>query len=217
MESAFGNHEYSETGGITPYKNFFGYAKTYFTYKFQNIQFFVIDTNISCDVGSAQYVAIKAALEASQNDNTVVWRCAVMHHPQFGASSTHDYNSADTVGNFGQLFLTNKINFIVSGHNHNWQRSKQVIYNQSSKTSPTVVQSAGPYTRTKSGVIHVVSGTGGHDTNLYSLGSQPGFQAYQNRTHNGIWEMVATNGGLTLTCSFVENGGDKFDTFVITA
>lgn len=216
MNSAYGNHEYSETGGTTPYKSFFGHSLTYFTYKFQNIQFFIIDTNIDCDVGSAQHNAIKAALEASQNDNTVTWRIAVFHHPMWGASSDHSYNDANTRGNFATLFVTNHVNFVVTGHNHNWQRTHMI---RGTSSTPTVVDSTAPYTRSAEGFIHVVTGTGGHDSggSLYSLGTQPTYQAYQNRTMNGVWEIVASNSGNTLTCSFVEVGGDKFDTFTITA
>jgi Calcineurin-like phosphoesterase/Iron/zinc purple acid phosphatase-like protein C len=219
MESAFGNHEYSESGGVSPYKTFFAYNSTYLTYKFQNIFVMIIDSNINMDPGSAQHNAIKAALEASQTDNTITWRIGVDHHPWFGASSSHSYNNGNVIQAFHQLFINNKVSFVLTGHNHNWQRSKQVSYNSGSPTSPTVVASTSPYSRTAAGLIHIVSGGGGHDSgsSLYSLGSQPGFQAYQNRTHNGIWEIVASNNAQTLTCSFVDVDGTKFDTIVINA
>src|SRR5215510_7948773 len=54
FNSAYGNHEYSESGGTSPYKTFFGHTLTYFTTKYQNIQFIVMDTNIDIDQGSAQ-------------------------------------------------------------------------------------------------------------------------------------------------------------------
>jgi len=217
MNSAYGNHEYEESGGVTPYKTFFGHSLTYFTYKFENMMVIVCDTNINCDIGSTQHNAIKAALEASQTDNTIVWRIAVMHHPWFGASSQHSYNNANAVQNFMPTFITNKVNFVCCGHNHNWQRTHQVSYNSGTPTSPNIVDSSPPFSRTAAGLIHIVTGGGGHDSgsSLYSLGSQPGFQGYQNRTHNGVWELVATNGGNTLTCSFVDTNGGKYDTFVI--
>jgi hypothetical protein len=216
FNSAYGNHEYSETGGTTPYKTFFGHSLTYFTFKYQNFQFFVIDTNINCDVGSAQHTFIKNALEASQNDNTVTWRCAVLHNPMWGADSEHAYNEANTRENFSALFVTNHVNFVCCGHNHNWQRTHQI---RGTTSTPTVADNSSPYSRSAEGFIHIISGTGGHDSggSLYSLGTQPSYQAYQNRTHNGVWEIVASNTGNTLTCSFVDINGDKFDTFTITA
>lgn len=218
LESCYGNHEYSESGGTSPYKTFFGHSTTYFTFKFRNVQFFVCDTNINCDDGSNQHNFISNALVASQSDNTIKWRVAVFHHPMYGASSEHSYNAADTRQNFHQLFVQNKVNFVVTGHNHNWQRTHQLAFNSSSPGNPTVVDSSSPYSSAGAGFIHVISGTGGHDTGsgLYSLGSQPSYQAFQNRSHNGVWEMVSTNSGSTLTCRFRDIDGDTYDTFTIS-
>jgi hypothetical protein len=223
--SAYGNHEYSESGGASPYKTFFAH-NTYHSFKYQNILFIIIDDNDfesssapSLSVGSTQHNFIKSTLEASQTDNTITWRIALIHHPWFGADSDHPNNEGGQVQEMHQLFITNKVSFVCVGHNHNWQRTKQVSYNSGNPSSPTVVSGTSPYSRTAAGLIHVVTGTGGHDSgsSLYPLGSQPGFQAFQNRTHNGIWEIVASNNAQTLTCSFVDISGDKFDTFVINA
>jgi hypothetical protein len=108
---------------------------------------------------------------------------------------------------------------VCVGHNHNWQRTHQVAYNSGDPKSPNVVGGSSPYSATKRGIIHVVSGTGGHDTGngLYSLGGQPSFQAYQNRSNNGLFEIIGSNNGQTLTCSFVNLDGSKFGTFTYTA
>ncbi len=217
MESAYGNHEYSESGGTTPYKTFFGHSKTYLTFKFRNMQFFIIDTNIDCDIGGTQHTFISNAITQSKTDSTIVWRVAIFHHPMYGSSSDHTYNVANTRQNFHSLFQSNGIRIVCTGHNHNWQRTHMIAYNSGSTANPTVVDSTSPYSNDSIGIIHVISGTGGHDSasNLYGLGSKPSYQQYQNNTHNGFWEMVSSNGGNTLTCSFVDVSGDKFDTFII--
>lgn len=218
MNSAYGNHEYSESGGITPYKTFFGHSLTYFTFQFQNIFFIVADTNISLSSGSAQHNFITNELARVASDSTITWKIAVMHNPWFGADSDHSYNDSNQIQAFHTLFQNNGVNFVVTGHNHNWQRTHQVSYNSGDPESPTVVDNTSPYSRTAVGLIHVVSGTGGHDSGsgLYALGSQPSYQAYQNRTHNGVWSIEASNNGNTLTCAFVEIGGDRFDEFTIS-
>jgi predicted phosphodiesterase len=217
FDGAYGNHEYSESGGISPYKTFFTHDKTYFTRKFRNILFIIVDTNINCDPGSAQHSFVKNALETSQSDSTIVWRIVIMHHPWFGGSSSHTYDEFNQVEAFHALFVTNKVQFVITGHNHNWQRTHQVAFKSSNPQSPTIVASTSPYAASIAGLIHVVTGTSGHDSggSLYSLGSAPSFNAFQNRTHNGLWEIQASNNGNTLTCSFVEEGGDRFDTFAI--
>jgi hypothetical protein len=218
FNAAYGNHEYSESGGIAPYKTFFGHNLTYFSFNFQNVHVIVIDGNINMDPGSAQHNFVTADLNAVDSNNAIDWIFVSTHFPWFGASSTHSYNNGSEVQAFHSLFMTHKVAFVFTGHNHNFQCSKQVSYNAGSPTNPTVFNGTPPFVNTTSGLIHVVTGTGGHDSGggLYSLGSQPSFQLYQNRTNNGIFEVVASNNAKTLTCSFVNTNGDKFNTFVIT-
>jgi concanavalin A-like lectin/glucanase superfamily protein len=226
FNSAYGNHEYSESNSPGAYQTFFGHSKTYFTFKFQNIFFLVLDDNDFEDgsapsdaSGSTQYNFFVSELARVANDSTITWKIAVAHHPWFGHGADHTENEGGQVQVYHSLFTSNGVSFIVTGHNHHWQRSHQVSYNSSDPRSPTIVDSSAPYVKNNTGIIHVVSGTGGHDSGsgLYGNSDAAAFWAYRNNTHNGIWEIVASNGGQTLTCSFVEVGGDKFDTFVITA
>jgi hypothetical protein len=218
MKSGYGNHEDEETGGTAPYKTFFGNSQTYFSFQFQNVFFIIGDTNIDIDPGSNQHNFITSECARVLNDPTVTWRVFINHHPWFGSGSDHPANEFNQVEALHTLLANNKFNFVCCGHNHHWVRSHQVVYNSSSPTSPTIVDSSSPYSRTTTGIIHLVSGTGGHDTGggLYSLPSSASWQAYANRTHNGVWEMVATNNGQTLTCSYVDIDGNKYDTFTIS-
>jgi hypothetical protein len=225
FNSAYGNHEYSESGGISPYKTFFGHSKTYFTFQFRNVYFFVLDDNQfedssapSMNVGSTQYNFIKSEMERVANDPSVTWRVLVAHHPWFGTSATHPANEGTQVEKYMQLAITNKVNFFLCGHNHHWERTHMVKYNSGDPRNPTVLDNLTPYDKTAAGLIGIVSGTGGHDSGsgLYPLSTDQPYWAYRNRTHNGIWEMVASNNGQTLTCSFVDTTGTKYDTFTIS-
>jgi len=218
FNAAYGNHEYSESGGVAPYKTFFGHSKTYNSFNFQNVHIVICDTNINCDPGSAQHDFVTADLASASANSSIDWIFAVMHHPWFGASSDHSYDDANAIEAFHALFQTHKVAFVFTGHNHNWQCTKQVAFNSGSPTNPTVFDATPPFVNSTGGLVHVITGTGGHDSGgaLYSLGSQPSFQLYQNRTNNGIFEVVASNSGKTLTCSFVNINSDKFNTFVYT-
>lgn len=218
FNAAYGNHEYSESGGVGPYKTFFGHNLTYFSFNFQNVHIVIIDSNINMDPGSAQHTFVSNDLHAAMNNSAIDWIFAVLHHPMFGASSSHSYNDGNSIQAFHQLFNDHEVAFVMTGHNHNWQATKQVAYNAASPTNPTVFDATPPFVKGPGGLVHIVTGTGGHDSGggLYSLGSQPSFQLYQNRTNNGIFEVVASNNGKTLTCSFVNTNGDKFNTFVYT-
>ena len=219
FNSAYGNHEYSESGGVAPYKSFFGHNLTYFSFNFENVHILVLDSNINMDAGSAQHNFATSDLTAANANSAIDWIFVSMHHPWFGSSSSHSYNNGNEVQAFHSLFTSHKVAFVFTGHNHNWQRTYKVAYNAGGPTNPTVIDSTSPFVNDTTGLIHVVTGTGGHDTggSLYALGSQPAFQGFQNRTHNGIYEVVASNNGKTLTCSFVDkDGSTKFDTITYT-
>jgi len=221
FESAFGNHEYEESGGISPYKNFFGYSKTYNSFRFQNCLILILDSNddkSGVDLDE-QRVWAKAELDKYVADTNVVWRIAVMHHPWFGEGAKHSENEFDQVQKFHKLFTDYDVNFIYTGHNHHWQRSHGTSYNSADPTAPNVVDGSTPYTRTDSGLIHIVSGTGGHDGpgSLYTNSDDAAFWAYRNKSNNGVHELVASNTGKTLTGRFRNVDNDVFDTFTITA
>ncbi len=222
IANAFGNHEYSESGGVNPYKSFFGLSKTYYMKKFENVAIIVIDSNIDMDSGGTQHNAVKGFLDDATADANIDWIFATMHHPWFGSGSDHSYNDGNSVQAFHSLFTSKKVAFVFTGHNHNWQRTKQVSYNSSDPEDPTVVDATSPFSNTASALIHVVSGTGGHDSgsSLYGLSDTVGTSgnpnAFQNRSNNGIYEIVASNNGQTLTCRFKAVDGDTFDTITYT-
>jgi hypothetical protein len=221
MDSAFGNHEYDE-GPLSTYKNFFGYSSTHRSIRFQNFLILIIDDNDFEDSDAptldSERTWAKAELEKYKNDTNVVWRMACMHHPWFGSGGRHDENEGDQVQKFHKLFTDYDVNFVYTGHNHHWIRSHQVAYNSGDPTSPNIVDSSSPYSRTTGGLIYVVSGTGGHDgpDDLYSLSSDSSF-AYRNKSNNGVHELIASDNGLTLTGRFRNIDNDTFDTFVINA
>ena len=217
--SAYGNHEYEESGGINPYKTFFGHSKTYYSQTFENVGIIVMDTNIDIDQSSStQGDFVNQALSDYAGSSTIKWRFVVMHHPWFVDGSRNEANEFNQIQEWHQEFIDNKISMVITGHNHNWQRTHQIGYNSGNPlNAPNIIDSTAPYSSTAAGLIHVVTGGGGHDsgTGLYQLPSQPSFQAYQSRQYNGVWVVDASNNGATLTCYFMNTDNSAFDNFVI--
>ena len=220
---AMGNHEYDD-GGLSDYRAFFGLKSKVsgaycLTYKFENTFWLIIDSNKDMDPGSDQHDFIKAELARVRKDSSITWRMAVMHHPWYGKGGKHPFNEEDQIDAWQELFDKEGVNFLFVGHNHNWSRSKQIEHNSDDPEDPNIVDSSSPYDGTK-GMFEIRSGTAGHDDedDLYSLGSlssQP-WVGYQNNTHLGFYELVASNNAKTLKGRFVEVGGNTFDTMTVT-
>ena len=191
--------------------------KTWFSFDVENVHFLVMDSESSFSTSSDQYAFIQSDLAAMANNPLIQWCIACDHRPWFGASSKHPYNEGSIVQRFHPLFDQYKVDLILVGHNHNMQFTYPVTYNSGSPTSPTVADNtAGPYTRGV-GRIHILSGAGGHDSGsaLYSLGSQPSFQQYQNDENNGICEIELSNNNQTMTVRLINEDGDELYSVVI--
>ena len=113
FNSAYGNHEYSESGGVTPYKTFFGHSLTYFNFTYQNIRFIVMDTNLDIDNGSAQYAKVVQWLTEANADGTIDWIFVIMHHPMWVSGSHHPANEFNQIETYMQLFIDHKVDFVV--------------------------------------------------------------------------------------------------------
>jgi len=220
---AMGNHE--EDDGYGKFCNWYGISqsKTWFMRKFENIAVITIDSNKSLGGGSTQNTDVKNMLKDAEADPNIDWIVSTNHFPWFGSGSDHGYNEKQQVNAFHALFASSqKFAFVFTGHNHNWQRTHKVIYNSSDPEDPTVTDSSSPFVNDTNGLIHVVTGTGGHDAegHLYSLndsiGSPGNPNAYQNRSHNGIYELIASNNGKTLTCRFLDIDNGLHDTITYT-
>lgn len=221
FETAFGNHDNEEsesTSNETRLKQIFGYTNTYNMFDYQNVRFISIDNTegTSFGSGSTQYNKIKQWLSEGRNDPDIDWIVVYAHKPMFGGSSKHSYND----GNFNQayfpLFDQYKVDLMCFGHNHHMAQSKQVKYNSDNETSPTVVDSATPYTG-GAGRIHVISGAGGHDAeDLYEVSSFSQTE-WKNDTDHGALFVTITNSTntTTLTGRFKDTDGSTLRTFVI--
>jgi len=220
---AMGNHE--EKDGYSDFCNWYGISssKTWFMRKFQNIAVITIDSNKSLGTGSGQNNEVRSMLTDATNDPNIDWIVATMHFPWFGSGSDHGYNDVLQVDAFHALFGSNqKFAFMFCGHNHNWQRTHKCTFNSSDPEDPIITDTTSPFVNDTNGLIHVVSGTGGHDpaSNLYpltdALGTSGNPNAYQDNKHNGIYELVASNSGKTLTCRFVDTSNGIHDSITYT-
>ncbi len=217
-----GNHDYNNgasTSTTVPYYSIFstptsaqagGVASNnpaYYSYNYGNIHFISLDSygtvsgNKMYDTLGAQAVWLKADLLA----NTQRWTIAYWHHPPYTMGSHNSDLEPDLVQvrtNFVRILERNKVDMIMCGHSHDYERSKlmkghygfESSFNSSTHnlSSSTALYDGSlnscPYKKdsllNKNGTVYVLSGSAGQ-----LGGTQTSFP------HAAMYYSNATNGG----------------------
>ncbi|MFN3430241.1 MAG: metallophosphoesterase [Candidatus Sericytochromatia bacterium] len=182
-----GNHDYRTDKG-QPYLDFFEAPRPnaedterYYTFKHGNVQFFALDTNQSYAAGSVQHQWLDAQLAAS----TATWKVPFFHHPPY---SSGDHGSSTGVrAAFGPLFEKHKVQLVLTGHDHHYERTKP-----------------------QNGVVYVVTGGGGADLR----GVKPqAFTAIGQSKHHFVG---LTSKGKSLIIEAIDDRGSAFDSTTLT-
>ncbi len=122
----------------------------YYSYKYGNAEYFVIDTNKSVKADSEQYKWLDKALANS----TATWKFAYHHHPCW-SSDNNDYgDTAKGVRRMGDLnarsltplYEKYKVDIVLNGHIHLYERTWPLV---------------GDKVERKNGVVYITSGGGG--------------------------------------------------------
>jgi hypothetical protein len=107
------------------------------------------------------------------------------------------------------LFHENGVDIVLQGHNHNYQRTYPLAYNESKAYTPIITdRHTRDYSSDPKGQIFMTVGTAGED--LYNFTSQAPYVITQFLRH-GFLNVDVTQNGQNLTASFYENreGKDK--------
>ena len=122
IRPAVGNHEYS-TGEAEPYFRYFGPAagqtgRGWYAYTLGTWQVIVLNSNCSeiggCDLDSPQGTWLQEQLAAPTACSLVYY-----HHPRW-SSGLHGSSSA--LKDFWNLFVEKKVDLVLSGHDHHYER-----------------------------------------------------------------------------------------------
>ena len=164
----------------------------WYSFQIGSVLFIMLDNNDVCfqndlgtylSTGETQYMLgysggeqerwLERTLREASADTSVDWIVAVMHQP---AMSTSDSGGAD-LGireTWMPLFYKYGVDFVLAGHDHDYERS-YVVHGTDSGTylRPHVVSTELNHVDSDKGLVHLVIGTGGtkgHD-DVYTTGS----------------------------------------------
>ncbi|WP_276167338.1 metallophosphoesterase [Zobellia alginiliquefaciens] len=146
MYSVLGNHE----GDADYYYQYMANPapEYWYTFKYGNAEFFMIDSNRDISEGSNQYNWLEQKLATS----TAVWKIAVHHHPPYSSESNDHgdtFNGAisgmgnNHVRDLPKLYDTYGVDFSLFGHTHVYERTWPLRDNRINQRQGTVYINSG--------------------------------------------------------------------------
>ncbi|HET7643154.1 MAG TPA: metallophosphoesterase, partial [Nitrososphaeraceae archaeon] len=216
MKISLGNHDSDEEEGpeiTVQFLDHFNLDKQYYSFTKGNVFFLVMSTQVSYSKNSEQFNFVKQELEKASTDPNIDWIVVYYHKPMY-ASSTKHAGLTSLRDIYHPLFDQYKVDLVLTGHNHNYQRTYPLQFNDANSDTPIIVDK-NPNTYNDAGFpIFITSGTGG--VSLHSLGAQPEFNAKQFGKFGHLNVNVSKDNANKLVGVFYDLTGNKLDEFTIT-
>jgi predicted phosphodiesterase len=170
----------------------------YYTFKYGNAQFFMIDSNRDLKEGSEQYEWLEWALAKSD----ATWKIAIHHHPPYSSDSDDHGNTATSLSTLGVSNVRNLVplyekyglDFCLFGHTHLYERSWPILEQM---------------VNTKKGVIYINSGGAGGGLEAFAP-TRSWFTSELENTHHYCTFSIFGN---QLIFKAIDHDGRLFDTF----
>ena len=212
-----GNHEDQNSEGFKQYMSHFGLSKPYYSFNYQNVHVLVMATDSSYSSGSSQYNFVKNDLKVASQDRNINWIIVMIHKPLYSSPNTcissSCKGSTSLVNTYHPLFDKYKVDLVLEGHVHNYQRTYPIKYNPNSALSPIKTSRNAFDYNDPEGEIFVIVGTGG--INFHGLSGQSSFVKYQQAIRFGQLEIAILNNENKLSAKFFSNDGTVLDHFSI--
>ncbi|WP_164017343.1 metallophosphoesterase [Pyxidicoccus trucidator] len=204
--ASLGNHEYVTNQGQPYLDNLYlpsnnpANSERYYSFDWGHVHFVALDSNCAIGLASSDRCALaaqKAWLEKDLAGTTQPWKVVFFHHPPW-SSGEHGSQLAMR-RNFAPLFEKYGVDLVLTGHDHNYERSKPM--------QGDAVAGAG-----KTGIPYLVVGGGGASLRPFAT-SKPAWSVIRDDQAHGFLDVKVVDG--TLTAELVETDGKVLDTFTL--
>ena len=219
VKISFGDHDMSnELFKYNTYLKHFNLTKPYYSFNYHNVHFLAMATAknkiIPYDVKSQQYEFVRNDLKLARENKSIDWIIVYSFKPFYSSNSTHP-GLEELRDFYHPLFDANDVDLVLQAHNHNYQRTYPITFNNPSPKSPTVSDKQIHNFYNPKAPIFVTVGTGGAP--LYNFSSQRPYITSQLAQYGflnvDIEKLQKTN---TLTGTFYNNNLNRLDNFTIT-
>lgn len=210
---AIGDHDIDpDLSRYKEYLDHFNLTKPYYSFDYQNVHFLAMATGkekvVPFGNTSEQYRFIEQDLKNAYDNETIDWIIVFSFKPLYSSNSTHP-GSDRLRETYHPPFDKYDVDIVLQAHNHNYQRTYPLEYNEGNDFSPIVSDKhKRQYRGELDGPIFVTVGTAGRD--LHNLTGKAPFVVREFLSH-GFLTVQVTDNGSNLTATFNENreGKDK--------
>jgi calcineurin-like phosphoesterase family protein len=223
VKIAFGEHDLDRNFiRYNGYMNHFNLTKPYYSFNFQNVHFLALATAKNSMIpyrnGSEQYNFVQEDLKNAHNNESIDWIIVYTFRPLYSSVTEH-YGDDVLPKTFHTLFDKYGVDVVLQAHNHNYQRTFPLIYNESSLSPqyhPIVADKDTAEYKDPKGVLFLTIGTGG--AGIYNFTGISPFIAKQYAGYGFInIDLANSKKETTLLGTFYENTNlNKIDHFIIT-
>ena len=161
------------------------------------------------DKNSDQYKFAQSDLQAAHSNSNIKWIIVEVHQPFFaspnGCSASSCKGSKSFTQTYQPLFDDNKVDLVLFGHVHNYERTFPVVFNSADPLNPTKTTTARCDYTTPTGTIYAIVGTGGDSFHSLNANNKAYFVAIQQASKFGQLDISFSADGSTLTGKFFPN------------
>jgi Calcineurin-like phosphoesterase len=223
VKITFGDHDL--TTKMIKYNNYlrhFDMTKPFYSFDYQNVHFLAMATAknsiIPYQNGSDQYNFIQEDLVKAHNNKSIDWIIVYTFRPLYSSVTEH-YGEDILAKTYHRLFDKYGVDIVLQAHNHNYQRTLPLRYNESSFSPlyhPIIADKHTAEYKDPNGTIFLTVGTGGAE--LHNFTGKAPYIAEQFESHGFLnVDMASSKKELTLLGTFYENTDmNKKDHFSIT-
>ena len=213
-----GNHENDANEGYSQYKSaFVPTTQQYYSFNYVNAHVLTMATEISYSKGSAQYTFVDNDLKTAAANPNIKWIIVNYHKPMYTSPNT--CSSCDPLSSlrdaYHPLFDKYRVDLVLQGHVHNYQRTYPIKYDPVSPSSPTRTSTSTSSYTDPEGQIFATVGTGG--VNFHGLSGKSYFVVNQQAQKFGMLDILMADDGTKLTGKYYANGASSpSDQFTIS-
>ena len=212
LKIILGDHDIDENNltRYNQYLDYFNMTEPYYSFDYRKVHFLGMATAkndiIPYDNSSLQFKFIEEDLKKAQNNKDINWIIVYTFRTLYSSNTMHP-GTDELRNNYHPLFDKYGVDLVLQAHNHNYQRTFPLKYNQLLPTDPVASdKNTKDYDAGDVGPIFLTVGTAGRD--LYNFTGQKPFIVSQFERH-GFLNVEINDDGKNLTATFYENREGK--------